>query len=190
MRKNIAAFLWICLAIVVVITSQSVAEETKEITCTGKVLDEQNNPIAGTRVTLYQVTYDYSANTSKSKLTGDVTTVNDGVFSFKAVVGTGSNTSGYIVAEKEGLALGWAEWDMRDDQQRDITLGEPKELSGMVVDESGKPVPDADVSVWLIAIGEGQDQQSLGRPVAEKLLTENTDTSGLFTFTAIPAEAT
>ena len=190
MRRNKAAFLCIFLTIVFGITSHPIAQETKEITCTGKVVDEQNNPIGGARVILYQVTYDYSANTSESKPAGDVTTASDGVFSFKTVVETYSSTSGYIVAEKEGLALGWAEWEMRDDQQRDITLGEPKELSGMVVDEAGKPVPDAKVSVWLIAIGEGQDQQSLGRPVAEKLLREITDTSGRFTFTAVPAEAT
>ncbi len=189
MRRMKAAFLCMVLIIVFGITSQPIAQETKEITCTGKVVDEQGNPITGTRVRLYQVTYDYSANTAESGLTGEVTTTN-GEFSFKTIVKAGSNINGYIVAEKKGLAWGWAEWDMRDDQQQDITLSKPKELSGMVVDEAGKPVPDADVGIWLIAIGEGQDQQSLGRPVAEKLLTVTTDALGRFEFTNIPAEAT
>jgi len=179
-----------CLAIVVGITGQAIAEAAKEITCTGKVVDEQGKPIAGARISLYKVTYDNAANTAESKLTGEVTTTSDGIFSFKAIVENDSYQSGYIVAEKEELALGWAEWEMRDNQQQDIILGERKELSGMVVDEDGNPVTDANVSIWLIAVGEGQDQQRLGRPLAEKLLTEATDTSGRFTFTNIPAEAT
>ena len=179
-----------CLAIVVGITGQAVAEKTKEITCAGKVVDAEGQPIAGARLSLYQITYDNAANTAESKLTGEVTTAGEGIFSLKASVESASYQSGYIVAEKEGLALGWADWDMRDNQQQDIILGEPKELGGMVVDEAGKPVPDADVSVWLIVVGEGQDQQSLGRPVAEKLLTAATDASGRFTFTNIPADAT
>jgi len=181
-----------CLAIVatIIFISHAVAEETKEIACTGKVVDAEGGPIAGTRVALYRITYDYTANTSESKLAGEVKTTGDGVFSFKAVVESGGYPNGYMVAEKEGLALGWIDWEMRDNQQRDITLAEPKELSGIVVDEAGKPVADADVGVWLIAVGEGQGQQSLGRPVAEKLLTVATDASGRFTFTNIPAEAT
>ena len=190
MRRNKAAFLWMCLAIVVGIAGQEIAKEAKEITCAGKIVDEQGKPIAGVKLSLYQVMYDNAAYTTESKLTGEVTTAGDGIFSFKAVVESDSRQSGYIVAEKEGLALGWAEWEMRDNQQQDIILGGPKQLSGMVVDEDGKPVPEANVSVWLIAAGEGQEQQSLGRPLAEKLLTVATDTSGRFTFTNIPAEAT
>jgi len=179
-----------CMAIVVGITGQAIAEQAKEIICTGKVVDEQGQPIAGARLALYQVMYDYAVNTAESQLSGEVTTTGDGIFSFKAVVERDITQNGYIVAEEEGLALGWAEWEMRDSQQQDIILGKPKELSGMVVDEDGKPVPGADVGIWLIAAGEGQDQQSLGRPVAEKLLTKATDASGRFTFTNIPAEAT
>jgi len=180
----------IIVSIFLCICRINVAQETKEISCTGKVINTEGKSIAGAKVTLYQVTYDYQANTAESKLAGEVTTTSDGVFSFKAVVESSSNINGYIVAEKEGLALGWAEWDMRDNQQRDIILSEPKELSGTIVDEDGKSVLGAKVSVWLIAIGEGQRQQSLGRPVAEKLLTKTTDISGRFTFTNIPAEAT
>jgi len=178
------------IVVAIVFISQAIAGQTKEITCSGKVVDTESRPIAGARVSLYQVTYDNAANTAKPKLTGEVRTTRDGLFSFKAVVEDDGYQNGYIIAEKEELALGWADWEMRDSQQRDIILGEPKELSGMVIDETGKPVPDADVSVWLIAVGEEQDQQRLGRPLAEKFLTVATDTSGRFTFTNIPAEAT
>ena len=181
-----------CLAIVtsIVFISRAVAEDTKEIAFTGKVIDTEGGPIAGARVAFYWVTYDYIIHAAASKLTGEVKTTSDGLFSFKAVVESHSNPHGYIVAEKEGLALGWADWNMRDNQQQDIILGKSKELSGMVVDEAGKPVPDADVSIWRIVVGEGPGQQRLGRPVAEKLLTEATDVSGRFRITNIPAEAT
>jgi len=51
MRRNKTAFLWMCMAIVVGITGQAIAEQAKEITCTGKVVDEQGKPIAGARIT-------------------------------------------------------------------------------------------------------------------------------------------
>ena len=60
-----------CLAIAVGITGQSVSEQAKEITCTGKVVDEQGKPIAGIRISLYQATYNYTAHTAESKLTGN-----------------------------------------------------------------------------------------------------------------------
>jgi len=146
MRRNRIVVSCMALAIFFVAglnnTRSAEREKTKQVTCTGKVVDEQGNPITGTRIRLYQVTYDYSANTAESELTGEVTTTN-GEFSFKTVVKAGSNINGYIVAEKKGLAWGWAEWEMRDDQQRNITLGKSQELGGMVVDEAGKPVPDA-----------------------------------------------
>ena len=108
MRRNKPAFRWMCLVILVGITNHIIAEEAKEITCTGKVVDEKGEPITGAKISLYQVTYDYTAYTAESKLTGEATTISDGVFSFKAAVETDSySIRGYIVVKKEGLALGW-----------------------------------------------------------------------------------
>jgi len=180
--------LWILLVIVFV--AHAAAEDTREITCTGTIVDVKGTPIEGARASFYHVTYDYTAYTAESKLTGEITTSGDGVFSFKAAPESDSNQRGYVVARKEGFVLGWVQWEMQDDQQQNIILSEPMELSGTVVDEGGKPLPDANVGVWMIALGEGPDQQSLGRPVAEELLTVATDSSGRFTFTNIPAEAT
>ena len=168
----------------------NMAQEKKEITCTGKVVDAGDKPIAGAKVSLYQVVYNRNTNIPDWSLVSEFITEADGAFSFKVSADSDVYRHGYIVAEKAGLALGWVQWEMRDNQQQEIILGEPKELSGMIVDEAGKPVPDANVSIWAIAIGEGQGQQGLGIPVAEKLLTRTTDISGRFTFANIPAEAT
>lgn len=175
---------------ILVFSNPMIAKQAKEITYTGKIVDAQNQPIAGATVSLYGVTYNYSANTAESKLIEKVSTSNDGLFSFKVAVGSDNSSSGRIISEKEALALGWAEWRMRESQQRDIILDEPKELSGMVVDQTGRPIPQARVGVWLIAVGEEQKQQSLGRPLAEQFLTVTADASGRFAFTNIPPEAT
>ena len=192
MRVNKMKLLYETLSIVTLLIyiGHVNAEQSQDITFTGKVVDTEGRSILGVKVSFYQVSYDNAAHTAESKLSGEVRTTSDGVFSFKAVLESEGYRSGYIVAEKEGFALGWADWEMRDSQQRDIILGEPKELSGVVVDEAGKPVPDARVGVWLIAVGEEQEQQRLGRPLAEKLLATAADASGRFTFTNIPAEAT
>jgi protocatechuate 3,4-dioxygenase beta subunit len=168
----------------------NIAQEPKEITCTGKIIDAGGKPIAGSKVSLYQVVYNRNTNIPEWTLVSEVITEADGAFSFKVNADSDVYRHGYIVAEKAGLALGWAEWEMQDNKQQEIILGEPKELSGLIVDEAGKPVSDANVSIWVIAVGEGQGQQGLGIPVAEKLLTRTTDISGRFTFANIPAEAT
>ena len=181
-----------CLVIVVafVLIDRSAAKETKKITCTGKVVDTGGRPIDGVKVSLYQTVYNQATNIPDSKLVSEVRTGADGAFSFKVSAESDGNRYGYIVAEKAGLALGIANWRMRQEQELEIKLGQAKELAGIIVDQSDKPISGAEVSVWSLVIGEGQDQQNLGRPVAAELLTSTTDTSGRFVFTNIPAEAT
>lgn len=190
MLRNKAAFLWICLAIVVGIAGQAAAEETKEITCTGKVVDTGGQPIDGVKVSLYQTVYNQATNIPDSKLVSEIRTGADGAFSFKVSAESDGNRYGYIVAEKAGLALGIANWRMRQEQELEIKLGQAKELAGIIVDQSDKPISGAEVSVWSLVVGEGQERPTLSRPVASELLTSTTDTSGRFVFTNIPAEAT
>jgi protocatechuate 3,4-dioxygenase beta subunit len=180
------------LAIVagIVCISLAVAEEAKTITCTGKVVDTESRPIGGAKVSFYQMEYSQATNIPESKLVSEVKTGADGMFSFKVIAESDVFRYGYIVVEKAGLALGIANWRMRQEQEFEIKLGQAKELEGIIVDESDKPIQGADVSVWSLVIGEGQDQQDLGWPVSAELLTSTTDQSGRFVFTNIPAEAT
>jgi protocatechuate 3,4-dioxygenase beta subunit len=207
MRKNWRAVLYVGLAIVFVAglaqvqgrrtrvaqstSAQSAgSEQAKQITCTGKVVDAQGQPIAGARVSLYQVDYDQATYTSDSNLAGEVATAADGVFSFIVRVESGGYQDGYIVAEKEGLALGFADWRISKDEKFEIELNQAKKLAGVVVDENNEPVPGVSVSVWLLAVGKGEEQRRLGRPVAAELLTSVTDADGRFAFANISAEAT
>jgi protocatechuate 3,4-dioxygenase beta subunit len=192
MRRDKAAFLLICLAVVTasVFVSRAVAGETRQITCTGKVVDAEGQAIAGAKVSLYQREYNQATNIPESTLVSEVRTGGDGAFSFKVSAESDVFRYGYIVAEKAGLALGFANWRMRQDEELEIKLGQAKDFGGIIVDEGDKPIQGAEVSVWSLVVGEGQGRQDLGWPVAADLLTSTTDQSGRFVFTNMPAEAT
>jgi len=164
--------------------------ETGQITCTGKVIDEQGRPIAGARVSLYEMFYGDGSSSHETRLAGDVTTDMEGAFSFSSNAESDGFRYGYIVAEKEPLALGVGNWPMRQDEEVEIKLGRAQELAGIVIDQSDKPVSGAEVSISILKIGEGEEQTGLAAPVAMKLFTVSTDTSGQFVFTGLPADAT
>jgi len=185
-----------CLALVIFLIAGSndarIAEtkQAKQVTCTGKVIDEQGRPIADVKVSLHEMIYDEATYTFDPKLLGQVQIGTGGGFSFEETVESNQYRYGYIVAVKEGLALGFDNWTMQDgNKELEIKLGQPKELSGIVVDEKDAPVSDAQVAVSMLALGEGSERKNLTSLAAPKLLTVNTDAAGKFTFTHIPARA-
>jgi len=181
----------LCLVLLVGIINHTSAEETKQITCTGKVVDDQNRPIAGAKVALHEMVYGQTASSYDTKLTGEVTTRADGAFSFSTNAESDVYRNGYIIAEKEGLALGFANWRIREgDKELEIQLGRSQELSGLVVDENDKPVSDAQVIISMLIIGSMRDDRGISGPVAAELFTSTTDAEGKFKFTKIPPKAT
>jgi protocatechuate 3,4-dioxygenase beta subunit len=166
-------------------------EKAKQVTCTGKVVDEQGRPIAGVKVTLIEMVYDEATYTYDPNLIGEVQTGLDGAFSFNETVKDNQYRYSYIVAEKEELALGFDNWNMRDgNKELQIKLGQSKELAGIVVDDKDAPVLDARVEMSMLVLGEGRERKSLYSLVAPELLTTNTDATGKFAFARIPAGAT
>jgi protocatechuate 3,4-dioxygenase beta subunit len=195
MRSNWTAVLCMGLVFVfpvVLVRAQSAEnKDIKQVTCTGKVVDEQDQPIAGVKVSLIEMVYDEATYTYDPNLIGEVQTGSDGAFSFEETIKDNQYRYSYIVAEKEELALGFDNWSMRDgNKELQIKLRQPKELSGVVVDENNEPVSDARVLILILGFGEGQGRKSLSGLVVPKLLTMNTDTGGKFAFINIPAEAT
>lgn len=80
---------------------------------------------------------------------------------------------------------------MRDgNKELQIKQSQPKELAGIVVDENDKPVSDAQVSISILKIVEGEQVRGLAGQVATKYFTLTTNSAGKFKFTGIPAEAT
>jgi len=195
MRRNWMAVLCTVLTAVflaaLVHAQDTERKESKQVTCTGKVVDEPGRPMANVKVSLHEMVYDEATYTYDPKTLGEVQTGTDGVFSFNETVKDNQYRYGYIVAVKEGLALGFDNWTMQDgDKELEIKLGQPKELAGIVVDDKDSPVSDARVAVSILALGDGSERKNLNSPVVPKLLTVNTDATGKFSFTHIPAGAT
>ena len=88
----------------------------------------------------------------------EITTQDDGAFSFTKEGEDEGYRYGVILAEKEGLAIGWANWRMREDKHFEIELRVAKKLAGLVVDDNDKPIAEAEVSICILFIGEGDDQ--------------------------------
>jgi hypothetical protein len=162
-----------------------------QITFTGKILDAGGQPVPDARIIMYQVDYGETPYSQKAKLVGEKTTGADGTYAFAAPRESPTYRESYILVQEEGLALGWAVWRMREDQQADVTLGEPKELAGEVVDENGQPLAGVYVSIAMAIIGKEEDRRYLSNYwLASDLLAVKTDGNGRFVFPDMPAEAT
>ena len=96
-------------------------------------------PAAGAKVTAYEMHFDGIAGGILLRQVGEVTATKDGAFAFSAQPKTKRSSfhECYLVAGKQGMALGWAEWKMREDAKSNIQLGAPEKLEGVIVDEAG-----------------------------------------------------
>jgi hypothetical protein len=186
-------FIFLNIVILILFTGYSVAREIKEVNFTGKVTDTKGNPIAGAKVTVYEMHSDGVAGNILLQQVGEATTTENGRFLIVIPLPI-KNTlmDGYIVAQKDGLSLGWTTLNMREDTDIDIKLGEPQQLQGVVVNLEGNPVAGAQVGVNLYQIetnseGEAKKQWLPGiAPLQE--LTAETDSKGEFAFDSLPAE--
>lgn len=155
-------------------------EKPEAWSCEGKVLDAGGKPVAGAEVRAYLRQY---GGVQKAALLGRMTTEADGVYRFQI---KGADTWVLVLARKDGLSLGWADWyQAKPYRGADVALAERVAIEGAVVDEAGKPVPEA--GVWLvIAKGSGQELRGLyGRPGMD-WLEARTDAGGRFAFNDVP----
>jgi len=197
MCGNRIALLCIALAIVAgpaTVRSQGTgvvqtSKDPQRITFTGKVVDGRGQLIAGVKVGLHTISFGDTGYAYDVKLVREAVTDADGAFSFSAVRSE-QYQQGVIVAEQKGLAIGWAYWGMRQDQQQDIRLGEPKRLSGVVVDEDDSHLAGAEVFIAAGRIDKPDEQRYLLGPISRRLFATKTDAAGTFTFAGLPAEAT
>ncbi len=193
MRQRWIVVLCICVAVIIHMSAAEIrSAESKEgqITCTGKVVDEQGGPIADVKIKLYRVEVEFGSLSYNLKCTQEVTTDTEGLFTLKSTVGDSVYSEQAIVlADKEGLALGWANWRLRENANVEIALGPSKVLAGTVVDENGKPIGNADVGISFMWIQtDGQPQYIVGN-LSLDLLTTRTDAEGKFSFDRIPDRA-
>ena len=158
----------------------------EKVTCTGKVVGENGEPIGGAMVTLYSLTVSNLTSVSAS-VASETMSKEDGSFVF---LGEGSsNRIAYvstILAEKAGLSLGWASWKRSGDGDVKIVLSEPVTLGGRVVDANGNGIADAEVSVGFLLVGAVQDGQFLIGDVSKELFSTQSDEEGAFSFGRLP----
>ena len=189
------AVLFLSLAIVILTSlakAQKVGNKEKEITCTGMVIDEKGQPVAGAKVSQYDRLYGQLERSYDTRLGDKCFTKADGSFTLNiADKSNESIISQYIIVEKEGLAPGLTGWHTRVGKAKEpeIKLTQKMELVGTVVDESGKPIPQAEVCIyWLVIKGEGNKLYPV-YDIAPELFTTETDQAGRFAFTNLPAQA-
>jgi len=145
MRRNLLSIL--CLVLPLSIINHSIAQETKQITCTGKIVDSNAQPLAGAEVAAYEKFY-YSSGQEYTKILGQVkkTDVN-GYFVLNADISSQRNV--VIVARKKGMAVGWDILNSGRSYNAKgnllIILEKPGTLAGTLVDEIGNPVAGAGV---------------------------------------------
>jgi len=188
MRRIKTAFL--CLIILQAFVSFANAGDSETKTCTGKVIGAQGGPVEGSKVSFYELVSGGTSYSFDVELREEVTTKADGRFTFTNEKTPEIYSTGIILAQKQGLAIGWANWQMLKDEDFEIKLTESKELSGLVVDENDAPVTEAQVSIYMLAMGDDQNPRYITTKASSKFFTTRTDRNGKFGFGQIPAEAT
>ena len=144
------------VAVVCVCAATSLAEQApkdaKPITCTGRVTDAANQPIAGAVVEAYALTFPPRSPAFGLKRLAAIRTNKDGAFALR--FDAGARMRGFVVARARGLAMDWINWTSRKKLVKaTMKLLKPTVLAGTVVDENGAPVAGAQIDAML-AVGE------------------------------------
>ncbi len=143
----------------------------------GEVIDGKGNPISGVEITLAEKSYK------------TVRTDEEGEFRFAEILEpTTVHRARALFAHKEGFGIWGKTLDTTGGETYvKITLLPEEKISGLVVDQVGRPITNATVLFWSC---RGRDTDfgfsSKWREIAPR--TE-TDTNGRFTLTGIPTES-
>jgi len=170
------------LVLLIGITNYSTAEEVKKKNFTGRVIDYNARPVADAIVVCYKS--DYELNQRSYEHLKQVQTTSDGRFFLQVEQKAFSST--YLVAGKQGLALGWRE--TYNAKNPIIRLGRPTLFKGTVVDQAGHLVPGARVRICLK--NEMMARQEIAPIFPEGWFATRTDAQGQFLFDNVPGDST
>ena len=186
MRRNDLA--WLFLILLAGFTAHSVAQEVEEVTCSGRIIGARGRPIPGAEVVAYEMVFDAAGNLTL-RFIGEATPKADGAFVFETESrSNGRSLGAMIVARAQGLALGWADWDMEGDAEFTIGLGEPTKVEGAVIDQAGGAIAGAEVRAILFKPNTS-DKMAEWLPGIGPLewLSVKSDREGRFRFSNIPS---
>ncbi|MBN2180504.1 MAG: carboxypeptidase regulatory-like domain-containing protein [Sedimentisphaerales bacterium] len=180
-----------CTGLILFVVNYSAAQDAKEVTFTGRVVDDAGEPVVGAKVGLYKIKIDVGVMSYDVELMQQLSTEDDGKFVFRTQADGDELTSQTIIlVRKEGLAFGWANWQLNDNSDAGIILNKAQVLAGTVVDEARKPVADAEISISFMVVRTQERPQYLIGQTLPDVLTVKTNKDGKFSFENIPAGAT
>jgi protocatechuate 3,4-dioxygenase beta subunit len=158
----------------------------------GTVTDSVGKPVAGATVEYW--CYQGSVfQRSEPKMGKQITTGEDGAFGIEL-----SGDTGFLLVRKSGLAPAWRQLNPGYTRVREagnqVVLTPPGTLAGAVVDESNKPVANAEVFVAM-AVSELSSEDGIysfnyfsGKP-ARECFSARTDAAGHFQLDSFPTNA-
>ncbi len=168
-----------------------VPDEYPPTTCKGKVIDVNGNQLGRIKVAAYEMFFTMAGGLDM-RLIGETVTKTDGAFVFETrpSVKKSRSMGGIVVAQKEGLSVGWAHWPLYGDQQVAITSGKPVKMAGRVVDENGKEIANAEVRAVLFKKKSSENDETKWLPGIKpsRWLAVRTDRKGQFEFNNIPPD--
>jgi protocatechuate 3,4-dioxygenase beta subunit len=153
----------------------------------GTVVDAQGNPVADATVDCYQYPSRTGSGPLEMELKQHATTDGQGAFEFPAFYG-----QAVVLVTKAGLAPGWQTWNAgAPEEPQKIILIAPSALAGVVVDDAGQQVADAEV--W-VSSALNKTTTDYGQPsivygnIARELFSARTSADGKFRIENFPAD--
>ena len=167
----------------------AVANVSQRLNITGRIVDSMARQVERAEVAVYEQFDDYSTGHDYAKLLDKIKkTDSNGNFVLNADINLWYRV--FIVARKEGFALGWdvmASSVGERSENKYIILEKPCSLAGIVVDEKGKPAAGAKIrALPKTDYSERLEQRPILAP--EQWLTTQTDDKGHFQFDIFAAD--
>jgi len=152
----------------------------------GTVVDAQGNPVAGATVECYQYPARASSGRIEMEARQQATTDGQGAFEFPTFQG-----QAVVLVTKAGMAPAWRTWYSAPLEPQKIVAAASSTLAGVVVDDAGQPVADAEVwvpSALNSSLSDyGQPNYVFGK-IARGLFSTRTSADGKFRIENFPAD--
>jgi protocatechuate 3,4-dioxygenase beta subunit len=161
----------------------------------GTVVDEQGRPVTDATVACYHyqipaIPLPFGRLDEEPESKPPTRTDASGRFAVPA-----SRAATLVVVKAPGLATTWKTWtpfSTPDDSSEPLALSAPSSLTGVVVDENGQPVADAEVWISSATLGQasarGERNELRGQP-ARASFSARTAADGLFRIGNLPDSA-
>jgi protocatechuate 3,4-dioxygenase beta subunit len=164
-------------------------DASKTLHFTGTVVDAAGQPVAGATVESYQYGGNVWLMPGELELKQQITAGRNGTFELNL-----SPDATIVIVKKSGFAPAWQQLYAARNEEARFVLTPPTTLGGVVVDETDKPVANAEVSV-ITAISENESENGWrnfgylsGKP-ARDYFNARTTADGKFLIKGFPTNA-